>query len=55
MRTAEECLAKAAALTKLADECPIAEVRQQIIETAESWRALAVLAAWQDGQRRNLN
>ncbi len=49
MRTAEECLIKAAELTEMAEECPILEIREQLIDTANSWLHLAKFAAWQDG------
>ncbi len=49
MRTAEECLEKAAEMERIADACPIAEVAAAYKGLAVSWGQLSARqAAWQD-------
>lgn len=52
MRTAQQCLAKAAALDHRAARCPAPKVRADLSDMADSWRWLAMQAFWQDEYSR---
>jgi hypothetical protein len=45
MRTASECLVKAAEMDRLSDDCPVAVDAAEFEELAVHWRGLARLAA----------
>jgi hypothetical protein len=49
MRTAGQCLAKAAEMERVADSCPIAAIAADYEMLAVYWRILARRAARQDG------
>jgi hypothetical protein len=48
MRTAGECLEKAAEMERIADACPMAAAATAYKGMAVSWRHVARQAAWQD-------
>jgi hypothetical protein len=48
MRTARECLAKAADMDRQAERCPTSVQSADYRSMAESWRAVARQAQWQD-------
>jgi len=50
MRSALECLAKAAELTRSADLTAGPELRAQFLLMADEWTRLSVVAEWQDRQ-----
>lgn len=49
MRTAQQCLANAAALDQRAARCPEPKIRDDL---ADRWRWLAMQAFWQDDYSR---
>ena len=52
MRTAAECLNKAAEMERLSDDCPIAADATEYKELAAYWRGLALLAADENERSR---
>jgi hypothetical protein len=48
MRSVIECLAKAAELERLADDCAAPEARADYRRIAKGWRGVAQKAEWQD-------
>jgi hypothetical protein len=48
MRSAKECMAKAAYMEREAGHCDIPKVRADLLSMAESWRYVAQQALWQD-------
>ncbi|HYE45652.1 MAG TPA: hypothetical protein VEA44_07745 [Caulobacter sp.] len=48
MRTADECLAKAAELDRQAQECDTPAAVEAFAEMARSWRGVSRLALFQD-------
>ena len=49
MRTAAECLIKAAEMERTADSCRVAEIATDYQSMAVHWQTVARTAAWQDG------
>jgi hypothetical protein len=49
MRTAAECLAKAADMERLAETCDAGALKTSWLYMALCWRDVARMAAWQDG------
>lgn len=52
MRSAQQCLVKAAEMDRAADTCPDAAMSADFEELAVMWRQVAVQAAWQEGFNR---
>ncbi len=48
MRSAKECLAKAAEMERQAAQCQTPALRADLISMAETWRHVALQALWQD-------
>lgn len=48
MRSAKQCLAKAAQMDRQADRCDAPELRADLLSMAETWRFVAQQALWQD-------
>ncbi len=48
MRSAKECLAKAAHMELQAGHCDIPKMRADLLSMAETWRYVAQQALWQD-------
>jgi len=51
MRSADECLAKANELSRLAELSRVAEVTARFLAMADAWLDLAVRAEWHDSGR----
>ena len=48
MRSAQDCLAKAADMERQAGLCPTLFLRTEFLAMAQSWRHVAQQALWQD-------
>jgi hypothetical protein len=48
MRSAKECLAKAASMELEADHCDAPSLRADLLSMAQTWREVAQQALWQD-------
>ena len=48
MRSAKECLAKAAYMERQAADCDMPRMRADLLSMAETWRHVAQQALWQD-------
>ena len=48
MRSARECLAKAAHIEREAGHCDTLKMRADMLSMAQSWREMARQALWQD-------
>jgi len=48
MRSAEDCLTKAADMERQAGLCPTPVLRTEFLAMAQSWRHVAQQALWQD-------
>jgi len=48
MRTANQCMTKAAELRRLADACEAPALKADYLSMSRGWEDVAVEAAWQD-------